>query len=148
MAHTRIINNIKYLQLFNDNSFKSLSLEDNVYFTLRDIFLNIAGMDFVMEANGFNYKISGGVSYEERNHGFQYTNELYDKIFVGRLYFWLKHIYKSDFDFEELDDKADDEEKKLYNDMTRLIKFDDWWSQVEDLKRVILIRYNELKYIA
>ena len=28
--HTRIINNIKYLTLFNDNSFKSLSLEDNV----------------------------------------------------------------------------------------------------------------------
>jgi hypothetical protein len=145
MSYTRIINNIKYLQLFNDNSFKSLSLEDNVYFTLRDIFLNITGMDFVMEANGFNNKISGGVSYEERNHGFQYTNELYDKIFVDRLYFWLKHIYKSDFDFEELDDKADDEEKESYNDMTRLIKFDDWWSQLEDLKRLILIRHHELK---
>ena len=112
---------------------------------MRDIFLNIADFDYVIEANQFNSKLSGGVCYEERNPGFQYTNKLYDKIFVDRLYLWLINIYKSSFDFEELDDKEDDDEKKMYNDMTRLIKFDDWWYQFEDLKRLIHIRYHELK---
>jgi hypothetical protein len=35
----RLIEGIRYIGLMNDNSFKSKSLEDNVYFTLRDIFL-------------------------------------------------------------------------------------------------------------
>ena len=35
MASTRIINDIKYFQLANENHLKNTSLEDNVYFTLR-----------------------------------------------------------------------------------------------------------------
>ena len=33
MSCTRIFNDIKYLQLANENHLKSKSLEDNVYFT-------------------------------------------------------------------------------------------------------------------
>ncbi len=40
VEHTHLIANIKYLYLFNPNELKSKFLEDNVYFTLRDIFLN------------------------------------------------------------------------------------------------------------
>ena len=36
----RIINGNKYICLHNNNEFKNISLEDNVYFTMRDIFLN------------------------------------------------------------------------------------------------------------
>ena len=144
MSYTRIINGIKYLQLHNDNNFKSLSLEDNVYFTLRDIFTNISGCDYCMEANGFNSHLTGSLSYEERKNDFQYTDVLNDKLFVDRLNTWLNYIHKSDFDFEELDDKADDEEKEWYYNTKRLIKFDDWWSQFEELKVLIKQTLNKL----
>jgi len=55
MSCTRIFNDIKYLQLANENNLKSKSLEDNVYFILRDIFNNISGFDNCMEANDFTY---------------------------------------------------------------------------------------------
>ena len=144
MSYTRIINGIKYLQLHNDNNLKLLSLEDNVYFTLRDIFTNISGCDYIMEANNFNDNITGGISYEERKNDFQYTNVLNEKLYVDRLNRWLNFITPFDFDFEELDDKADDEEKYWYYDMKLLIKFDDWWSQFEELKILIKNRLNEL----
>ena len=70
MSSTRIINGIKYLQHFNDNNLKSLSLEDNVYFTLRDIFINMAELQYIMEANVFNNQISGSICYEDRKSNF------------------------------------------------------------------------------
>jgi hypothetical protein len=145
MSSTRIINGIKYLQHFNDNNLKSLSLEDNVYFTLRDIFINMAELQYIMEANVFNNQISGSICYEDRKSNFKYRDVLNDKLFVDRLHIWFKHIKKSDFEFEEPDDKADDEEKYWYYDMKLLIKFDDWWSQFEELKILIKNRLEELK---
>ena len=56
MTNARIINNIKYIHLSNENHLKNKSLEDNVYFTLRDIFYNISGFDYCMEANAFKIK--------------------------------------------------------------------------------------------
>jgi hypothetical protein len=144
MSSTRIINGIKYLQHFNDNNLKSLSLEDNVYFTLRDIFINMAELQYIMEANVFNNQISGSICYEDRKSNFKYTHALNDKLFVDRLNKWFKYIKKSDFEFEEPDDKADDEEKYWYYDMKLLIKFDDWWSQFEELKVLIKNRLDEL----
>ena len=146
MSFTRIINGIKYLQNSNDNNLKSLSLEDNVYFTLRDIFTNISEFQYIIEANEFNNEISGSVYYKDRKSDFQYTDVLNDKLFVGRLTKWLNYIKKSDFVFDyEPDDKADDEEKCWYYDMRRLIKFDDWWSQFEESKVLIINRLEELK---
>ena len=40
--------------------------------------------------------------------------------------------------------KADDEEKYWYYDMKLLIKFDDWWSQFEELKVLIKQTLNKL----
>ena len=137
MSSTRIINGIKYLQHCNDNNIKSLSLEDNVYFTLRDIFINMAELQYIMEANVFNNEISGSICYEDRKSDFKYRNALNDKLFVDRLNKWLNQIKKTDFEFEEPYDKADDEEKYWYYDMKLLIKFDDWWSQFEELKVLI-----------
>ena len=145
MSSTRIINGIKYLQHFNDNNLKSLSLEDNVYFTLRDIFINMAELQYIMEANVFNNQISGSICYEDRKSNFKYTHALNDKLFVDRLNKWFK-FKKSDFEFDtEPDERADDEEKYHYYDMKILIKFYDWWSQFEDLKILIKTRLEELK---
>jgi len=144
MSFTRIINGIKYLQNCNDNNLKYLSLEDNVYFTLRELFYNMAELDYIMEANVFNNEISGSICYEDRKSDFKYTYVLNDKLFVERLNKWLNHIKKTDFEFEEPYDKADDEEKYWYYDMKLLIKFDDWWSQFEELKILIKNRLDEL----
>jgi len=133
--NTRIFNDIKYLQLANENHLKNKSLEDNVYFTLRDIFANVSGLDYCMEANGFNSKLTNGIYYEERKD-FTYTNVLNDKTYVKELSVWLSYIDKSDFEFEAIDD-ADKEEKKWYFDTRNLMKFDDWWLQFEELKNLI-----------
>ena len=139
--NTRIFNDIKYLQLANENHLKNKSLEDNVYFTLRDIFGNVSGLDYCMEANGFLDELTNGISYQERIIDFTYTNVLNDKRYIYRLSEWLSRIRKCNFEFEAINDDDDDvdaEEKKWYFDVINLFKFDDWWLQFEELK--ILIR--------
>ena len=131
MASTRIINDIKYFQLANENHLKNISLEDNVYFTLRDIFANVSGIDYCMEANGFLDQLTNGISFQERTIDFTYTNVLNDKIYIYLLNRWLSYIQKYSFEFEAINDDVDAEESNLF-------KFDDWWIQFEELK--ILIR--------
>ncbi len=144
MSCTRIINGIKYFQHFNDNNIKSLSLEDNVFFTLSEIFYNMSELHYIMEANIFNNELSGSICFEDRKSDFKYRDVLNDKLFVDRLHVSLNNIKKSDFEFEEPYDKADDEEKYWYYDMKLLIKFDDWWSQFEELKDLIKNRLDGL----
>jgi hypothetical protein len=126
MDQGRIIEGIKYLRLCNN--YNSTSLEDAVYFTLRDIFVNISGLDYCIEANAFNRRLTNDVSLEERTDDFQYSDALYDKYFVEELHKWLSHINKWEFDFDTcLEKDADEEEIALFYDMTRLIKFEDWY---------------------
>ena len=142
MSNTRIFNDIKYLQLANENHLKNKSLEDNVYFTLRDIFANVSELDYCMEANGFNTKLTNSISYEERTIDFTYTNVINDKIYIHKLSRWLSYIHKSDFEFEALNDDADTKEKEWYLDTRNLFKFDDWWLQFEELKILITRHLN------
>ena len=139
MSCTRIFNDIKYLQLANENHLKSKSLEDNVYFTLRDIFNNVSGFDNCMEANVFNDALTNGISYQERANDFTYTNVLNDKKYIYRLSEWLSLIHKGEFEFEALNYIGEEEKEKVwYYDTINLFPFDDWWKQLEELK--ILIR--------
>jgi len=134
--NTRIFNNIKYLQLVNENHLKNQSLEDNVYFTLRDIFNNISGLDFCIEANRFNKILTNGISYEERTKDFTYTNSLNNKTYICELSKWLLSIDKTDFEFEAMNEN-DADEKEWYFDTKNLFKFDDWWLQFEELQTLI-----------
>lgn len=145
MTQARIINDIKYFQLNNKVDKNLLSLEDKVYFTLRDIFMNVSEVDFCIEANVFTNQITGSVDYEDRKSDFQYTCALNNKLFVYRLNKWFKCINESRFDFYEIPENADDDEKTWYYDMKNLITFDDWWSQFEELKLLINHRLNELE---
>ena len=138
MFDTRIINGTKYLRVCNENHLKSLSLEDNIYFTLKDIFINISDADYCMKAIDFNTKLTDNIYYEERQFGFTYTNVLSNKIYMTQLNKWLMRINQSNFDFYPISDNADKEEKELYFNTENLIEFDDWWVQFEKLK--ILIR--------
>ena len=124
----RLIDGIRYVGLMNDNSFKSKSLEDNVYFTLRDIFWN-GDPEQCMTANHFNGFLTNNICFEERDKKFEYSNLLYDYNynFTQKLYNWLCLFKKiSMFDFLELEEGED-------IDMDYYIKYDDWWDQLQEL---------------
>jgi hypothetical protein len=135
----RLIDSIRYVGLMNDNSFKSKSLEDNVYFTLRDIFWN-GGIDDLMKANHFNGLLTNNISFEERDKRFEYANILYDynSDYTTKLYDWLSRLsgYKrtanvngrKDSMFEFLEVEEDEE-----IDMSEYMKYDDWWDQLQQL---------------
>jgi hypothetical protein len=147
----RLINGERYIYLMNDNSFKSRSLEDNVYFTLRDIFLNGCPDDCMM-ANYFNGILTNNISFGERDSNFKYANVLHDCNcdFTEKLYTRLRMLcgYKypksksanssknSMFDFEEDDDEID---------MSEYIKYDDWWDQLQELMKQLEEQITKLK---
>ncbi len=135
----RLIDGVRYVGLMHDNSFKSNSLEDNVYFTLRDIFWN-GEIDDIFLANNYNNLLTNGISFEERDKHFEYANILYDynSDYTQKLYNWLICLtgYKqsstnvngwkeSMFEFLEL---YEDE-----IDMSEYIKYEDWLIQLQEL---------------
>ena len=136
MTYGRIINGEKYMHLFNDNNFKSESLNTNVYFTLRDIFANADSADTVMEANSFNSKLTGDICFEDRTENFAYTNVLSDVKFLSRLLTWLNYFSIGYFEFIE------PESDETIN-MCEYMRWEDWWAQFEELKQMIKTKYEQ-----
>ena len=122
--------------LFNPNQFKKLSLEDNVYFTLRDIFANADSADTVMEANSFNSKLTGNICFEDRTGDFTYTNVISDVKFLSMLSRWLEYFSIGYFEFvePELDEEIQ---------MEQYMEWKDWWVQFEELKQMIKTKYEQ-----
>jgi hypothetical protein len=118
-----LINNEKYIQLMNDNSLKNKSFEDEIYFSLRDIFLNIDEFDNVLIANKMNRILTGNISFEERGDNFEYAIIIKDpqSSYVNDLYEWLYKIEPSSF-------RIYDGGNENVN-MNEYMKFDDWWEQ-------------------
>jgi hypothetical protein len=137
----RLIDGIRYICLMNDNSFKSKSLEENVYFTLRDIFWN-GDIDDVISANHYNGLLTNDISFEERDANFEYTNVLYDynSDYTKKLYDWLssltgyKRTSKSNGWKDSMISFRKVEEDEVI-DMTRYMKYDDWWDQLQELMK-------------
>jgi hypothetical protein len=138
----RLIGRIRYVRLMHDNSFKSKSLEDNVYFTLRDIFLN-GYLEHCYTANYFNGLLTNNISFEERKENFEYANVLHDynSDYTKKLYNWLYYLNGNMFDFKE---PYEDEEI----DMSKYMNIDDWWAQFLELNKKLeeqLEKHNKLK---
>ena len=112
---------MKYICLQYDNSLKQKSLEDNVYYTLIDIFNNASSSDLVLRVYDFNHFLKDRV----------YTRVLYDKEYLSVLINMLKHVNESSFEFIVEDGEY--------------IRLEDWWKQFEELKHTLNLRYNELK---
>ncbi len=92
---------MRYIELHNPHEFKQKSLEDNVYFTLRDIFLNAIEDDYAVEANYFNNLLSNGIFFENRDDNFKYTSKLSDKDFLDRLIKFLQCIRTDNLEKKE-----------------------------------------------
>ena len=120
-----IIDGVKYIGLIDKHNLKSLSLEHNIYFTLRDIFWNGD------ERNGVeaNLLIDVLVGDEKTYYykGFGFTDALHKNTynFTENLFIFLIHISQCTFEFAEV---------KKYNDIfTEYILFDDWQNDLQTL---------------
>ena len=113
---------MKYICLQYDNDLKKKSLEDNVYYTLIDIFNNTAFSNLVLRVHDFNHFLKDKSGY---------TRILYDKEYLSVLINMLKHVNESSFEFIVEDGEY--------------IRLDDWWKQFEELNQSLNRRYNELK---
>jgi len=132
-------NGTNYLRLFHPNDWKQKSLEDNIYFTIRDIFQNIDDFQFAIEANMFNDKLTNGVVYEERTNDFTYMNILNEDFsFVYKLLQWLSYICEYYFDFEEVVEET--------IDLNKYIPFDEWISQLDILKKLLDKKLTDFKF--
>jgi hypothetical protein len=127
---------IEYVGLSEEHSFKFRSLEDDVYFTLRDLFLNLLDIDDVILTIDFSKELTHGICYEERDETFQYTDALSDKDYTKRLSEWLFSINKKCFEFKP-------PQKDDIIDLKEFIPFDEWWKHFEYLRS--LIRYKSLE---
>jgi hypothetical protein len=131
-----IIDNIKYTCLYNDNDFKKKSLEDNVYFTLRDIFLNAYDADTAIEVNEYNRQLTNDICYEDRTDTFEYTKILSDKKYLLELITFMDNFCEDWFVFKE---------NKSKQKFIEYMKFDDWLSQFEGLKELLNQHYKNIK---
>ena len=125
----KIIKGVKYINLVNENIFKNKSLYDNVYFTIRDIFINSVLADTAIEANSFIGCSMGDVYYDSSYEAFHYSNKLHNSCYVVNLLEWLNNLNIHNFKFDDVQIEHDGD-----IDMTQLMKFDDWWKQFELLK--------------
>jgi len=151
----RLINGVRHVGLMNDNSLKSKSLEDNVYFTLRDIFWNGGPVD-CFTANYFNGILTNDISFEDRCNNFRYANVLYDynSDYTKKLYCRLSRItgYKNNnpklswknglFDFINSDEVIGTD---VSENMSEYINYDYWWNQLQELIEKIEEQLEKLK---
>lgn len=128
-----IVNNVKYIYLCNDNDLKKKSLCDNLYFTLRDVFINCDSYDILAQANKINGHLTNNTYLEERPDEFIYSNILEQIDYVKRIINWLKSI-KNDKWFEFTNTTINNEYKYM--------RFDDWWDQYKEL---IILLENRLE---
>lgn len=129
----RIINGIKHICAFNEDDLKKKSLEDNLYFTLRDIFWNCDSPDVCVKSCEYNSELSGSITYEERTDSFKYTNMLEQQTELLKILSWLERFTPAYFEFIELED----ENKEEY------IVFDDWWKHFKELIQLLREKYEK-----
>ncbi len=136
-----IVDGVKYLCLMypSDQQKKKASLNDNIYYTLRDIFFNANSSNTTEIANDFNGQLTGNVEFIQKPDNFEYPNILEDIEFVTKLHNWLSKINQYWFEFNEIE-----EVDKYYIDMRCYIKFDDWMKDFTNLVELLEVRKNNL----
>jgi hypothetical protein len=149
-----IYNKTKYIQITYQNWKKSLSLEDNVCFTLRDIFRNTFIRSYkniidIDEGVALSNQLTNDICYEDRTEEFKYTNVLQEKTFVSSLLTWLDTIEPDrDFDFSDEVEEENEvivkedhcitiDETKYEGYVFNYIALDAWWENLHDLKETL-----------
>ena len=128
----KIINGIKYIVLSEGNGLKIQSFEDNVYFTLRDIYLNADAYNTCMLSNYYSNQLDGGIEFSDRTIHFQYNHILNEKTYIRELSYWMNSLTQEFFEFTDRDETAYHEENK-----GKYMRFDEWWQQFEYLRKMV-----------
>jgi hypothetical protein len=139
----RFIHGVKYVRLMHDNSLKFNSLEDNVYFTLRDIYWNADIYD-VDAVNCFNHALTNGMTFEDRGDNFKYSNVLRDfrTDFTCKLCAYLTTFHRKDtFEFYQLADMHD-------INMREYMNYYDWLNQLAHLIKQLEEHLETLRWDA
>ena len=140
----KLINGIQYMCIHDVDEYKKKSLNDQFYFTLRDIFWNTDSFDVMMIINNFNHMLTDGISFDSRTNTFQYTNILYQKTELKKILRFLNRIKQTGwFEFIESKDKDEYEDKEESID-EEYILFDDWWKQFEELRNLLKEQYEKI----
>ncbi len=125
-------NNKKYLMASSSAYLKSQSIEDNLYFTIREIFLNIEQEFKMYEANEINAKLSNQTPWEDRDDKFKYLQLFKNPDFVTYVLGWLNSIKQTEFDFEFETARIDLNSDIITNEY---IEFELWWKRLVQLKQ-------------
>ena len=140
--------NLEFIELYNNKYLKTLSLEDETYFIMRDLLWNTDG-GYEYYGIVFNPILSDNIYYEDRTNDFTYTNVLYNLNFVRKLHNYIQIIIPSDVrknnrylrdiikEGKTMDDCFDKDEYML---------FDEWWEDFEKYRKKIAARYDELLF--
>lgn len=126
-------NGTKYICI-NRNINKEITLEDEVYCALKDIFLNCDTSDMCTQASLFMDDLVGNVNDQIE---FIDTRCLYDINFVKIFLKWLDGITVHWFIPEELQEPPDD--PSLY------VEFDKWWEDFKNTREKVRERLEKLK---
>lgn len=127
-----LFNGIKYITLYNINDLKKLSLYDNLYFTLKDIFLNSDDNYEYMITNSLSLELTGGLYIEDITDNFNYIKMLDNKEFVQKiLTFLMKYKNEHFFHFTEEYENNDPTFVDEFNN--KYMKFVDWQIQFNEL---------------
>ena len=139
-----LISGVKYLPLsvtslvLKDANNKSL--HDTIYCILRDIFRNCDTLHICNQVNVFNSRLMKGIPCDENPDTFDVSDALNDKIYMKNLIKWLDNFKEHHLcPFEDIE-----EEDKYRIDMSRYKRFDDWWRELEDIKRQVKAHYEKL----
>ncbi len=131
-------NNKKYILSANGSHLKYKSFEDNLYFTIREIFSNIESEFMMYEANAINAQLSNGIAWEDRDDKFEYYKLATDSDFIAFTLKFLNSIRPGDFDFEFETDKANLNAEVISNEY---VCFDTWWKNLEWLRKKLQSEY-------
>jgi hypothetical protein len=137
-----IINNVKYIYVHEKNELKHKSLENNVYFTLRDISRNASNSFICFQVNEFNDALTGGIYLDDRIETFNYTNALQDKEYVEKLIAWLNRVNEDWFAFLELEESYDYKNGKI--SMCKYIQWEIWFVQLKQFIQSLIVHYETL----
>lgn len=125
---------MEYISIGRNNNLKTLSLEDNLYYTLEDIFINADTSDLCTYAVYFMNELKEGCYYKSKMMNEKYTDCLNNKEFVSSLNDRIiKYLTPNHLQY----DKENDE---IYEKMDK----NKWWKQFEELRKQLKEHYEML----
>ena len=119
-----LYNGCKYIFLSNDNSYKYKSLEDNIYFTLRDIFFNCIDIEICVAVNLINSTLTNNIFFEDRKEDFTYIT--LNQNIISTILSLFKTLRQTNLFFDCESDNIED--------LQDYIEFNNWWNNFEKLK--------------